>query len=130
MNRSINTCFSSQKTGRKLHRKVFEKIIDSSWRTSCKSMSPGNASKSWLCELARILFPVGSTNNNSKNNVLQSYRRWMHLGRNISYKLLLSHSVKFYQVLNVVKMFNREIISHLKRIGAEKHMRIGGFCSY
>ena len=54
----------------------------------------------------------------------------MHLGRNISYKLLLSHSVKFYQVLNVVKMFNREIISHLKRIGAEKYMRIGGFCSY
>ena len=103
MNRSINTCFSSQKTGRKLHRKVFERIIDSSWRTSCKYISAGNTSKSELCELARILFLVGSTNNNSDNNLLQSYWRWMHLGRNISYKLLLIHSVKFYQVLNVVK---------------------------
>ena len=57
--------------------KVFERIKQSKWGTSYKSM--------------RIKHPQS-----------QSYGTWMHLGRNITHECLLKQSV-FYQVLNAVQ---------------------------
>ena len=37
MNECMNASVASQKTRRKLHRKIFERIKDSKWETSCKS---------------------------------------------------------------------------------------------
>ena len=56
-----NSCQPKQKTRRKLHKKVFERIKESKWGTSCKYM--------WIkhpwytIELARTLFPVCLTVN-------------------------------------------------------------------
>ena len=38
MNEPINASVASQNTGGKLHKKVFERIKESKWGTSCKFM--------------------------------------------------------------------------------------------
>ena len=50
--------------------------------------------KSYLrSELARTLFSIESTNNKNQNNSPQTYGRWVHLGRNITYECLLNQLV-------------------------------------
>ena len=50
--------------------------------------------KSYLrSELARTLSSIESTNNKNQNNSPQTYGRWVHLGRNITYECLLNQSV-------------------------------------
>ena len=50
--------------------------------------------KSYLrSELARTLFSIESTNNKNQNNSPQTYGRWVHLGRNITYECFLNQSV-------------------------------------
>ena len=111
-----------ENTRTKLLRKVFERIKESKWGTSYKSMRikhPWN--KSYFLydsELARTF--------ESKNHIrikLTSHRvnkKCFALGRNITRECLLSQPV-LYQLLNAFqcwclkKMFNGEIICHLKR---------------
>ena len=51
------SCQPKQKTRRKLHKKVFERIKESKWGTSCKYLLIKHP---WYTnELARTLFPVG-----------------------------------------------------------------------
>ena len=51
------SCQPKQKTRRKLHKKVFERIKESKWGTSCKYLWIKHP---WYTnELARTLFPVG-----------------------------------------------------------------------
>ena len=123
----MNVSVDSQKTRKTLHRKAFERIEESKWRTSCKFIwikHPWNTSHIPSSDLARTLFlflsilPIQNW-----NNPPQSYRRWMYLRRNITYECLLSQSVvSLPSILNAVsdgvfkKMFNGETIFHLKRI--------------
>ena len=64
----MNTSLASQKTRRKLHKTVFERMKESKWGTSCKSIwikNPWNTSHiPYLAsELTKTLLPVESTNN-------------------------------------------------------------------
>ena len=69
MNGTMNASVANQKMRRKLHRKIFERIKESKWETSCKS-NEANILETQvvllICsytELSRTLLPIESTNN-------------------------------------------------------------------
>ena len=78
-------------------------------------------------ELTITLFLVENRNNKNENNSPQSYRRRMHLGRNITYNRV-SQSL-FYQVLNAVSDggFKRKCSAKHMYTGFEKHMWTSAF---
>ena len=91
----MNASFASQKTRRKLHRKVFERINQN--EEHLVNICELNILESH--RLPRTL-QFYLTNDKNENNSPQSYRRWMHLLMNTCNQSI-SSSV-FYQVLNAV----------------------------
>ena len=122
----MNVSVASQnkrKTRRKLPRKIFERIKKLKRGTSRKSMSYWNISH--ISNIgAELNFSISCSKykwHENQNNSPQSYWRWMHLGKDITYEFLQSQSVNAlssFKCCDVLlkKIFNGEIIFHLKKI--------------
>ena len=113
------SCQPKQKTRRKLHSKVFERIKESKWGISCKYMwikDPWNTS-----ELERTLFSVQSATNNIQIKIIHRVvgDGCIWEGLSLINACWVSQSV-FYEVLNAVGddvfqrkcLFNGEIMLH------------------
>ena len=117
---------SKRKTRRKLPWKIFERIKKLKWGTPRKPMW---IKHSWNISRisnigAELNFSISCSKckwHENQNNSPQSYWRWIHLGKDITYEFLQSQSVNVlssFKCCDVLlkKMFNGEIIFHLKKI--------------
>ena len=115
MNLALNASATSQKTRRKLHRKIFERkhLVNLVNQISLKHKL--HYYSYTYSKLARTLLPVESTTNKSSNISPQSYRRRMHLGRNVSYEYQLNQSVSAKAVGRSSKCIGKNLARRIQK---------------